>query len=264
MDEAALAGRVAIVTGGGTGIGRDLCLRFAALGMKVVAAGRTLATCAAVAEAARAAGGEALALQTDVSVPDQVRRMVAETVSRLGTVDVLVNNAGAMSGSSIADCDDRTARAVIDSSVMGTFFCTRECMRVMKQRRRGHIINIASQAAGWPSIFEGIYGTAKAAQVMLSLKTASELGFHEQLAKIPERSFFCHAICPGGVDTPAQEHPDRAKLLGTADVTRLVVDVLLNPQQGLEFFAKRSQGRPYRVGALSLFDPDPSVLWIHR
>ena len=134
--------RVAIITGGGTGLGRAFALRFSELGARVVLASRSAEhlepTCAEV----RGRGGEALAVPTDVRVPEQVENMVRRAVDQYGRLDILINNAA---GNFLCPAEKLSYngwRAVIDIVLNGAFNCTRAALEPMKKQNYGRILNI--------------------------------------------------------------------------------------------------------------------------
>jgi NAD(P)-dependent dehydrogenase (short-subunit alcohol dehydrogenase family) len=118
-----LTGKVAIVTGSSSGIGKAIALRFGAEGAKVVVTARRLALCEQTMEQIKAKGGEARAIQTDVADEQQVERLIAETVKRYGRLDVLVNNAGSVAGGRrLAETSTKDFDAVMSVNLRGTFF----------------------------------------------------------------------------------------------------------------------------------------------
>ena len=143
-----LAGRVALVTGGGRGFGRAIVDTFAAEGADVAV--NYNASGAAAKEAVgeiEALGRQALAVQADVAREDQVRTLVERTLERFGRLDVLVNNAGIMTRGAFADAPMRDYDAMWAINVTGTFLCTQYALRPMVKARYGRIINLSSQLA---------------------------------------------------------------------------------------------------------------------
>jgi len=163
MQETTLDGRVAIVTGGNSGIGEAVCHALGRAGMKVTVAARRLDRCQAVAEAIAADGGAALAVGVDVRDDAEVAEMVRRTVEHFGALDVLVNNAGLARGWGLSRTTPEDWRTVIDVNLTGTFLCSREAWLVMKDRGRGHIVNIASQ--DWPEVLGRIRAAGKLCQI---------------------------------------------------------------------------------------------------
>jgi NAD(P)-dependent dehydrogenase (short-subunit alcohol dehydrogenase family) len=145
-----MAGKVAIVTGGGSGIGRAAALALAREGWSVVVAGRRPEP---LAETARLAGGTALAVPTDVTDPASVRALFDRAVAAFGRVDLLFNNAGATApGVPLEQLTVEQWRAAVDVNLSGVFFCLQEAFRVMKAQtpRGGRVINNGSISAHTP------------------------------------------------------------------------------------------------------------------
>lgn len=139
-----LKDKIAIVTGSSSGIGKAIALRFAQEGATVVVAARRRDKCEETVAQIEAAGGKALAIQTDVAEESQVERLIAETVRRYQRLDLLVNNAGIFGGRSIAATTTEEFDAVMRINVRGTFFCCRAGFAQMQQQGGGTIINMSS------------------------------------------------------------------------------------------------------------------------
>jgi len=187
---ARLAGKIAIVTGSSSGIGKAIALTFAREGARVVVAARRRALCEQVVKQVQERGGEATAIQTDVADEAQVERLIAETVKRFGRLDILVNNAGIGGGGRIADTSTETFDQVINTNLRGTFFCCRAGFRQMKKAGGGTIINMSSVAGVQAWAGTGTYSASKHAIMALTKALADEGRPHK--IKVS-------AICPGGV-----------------------------------------------------------------
>ena len=216
-----LKGKVALITGAGSGIGRAIATLFAQEGARVIANDLKDTAARETVEALGAAGSGARAIQADVADSAQVKAMFAQVERDFGTLDVLVNNAG-IAGTSAADRDKLRERA--DTRIMelmsgqgiqthldvtqemtdeawhrmiavhlnGTFFCTREALKLMSRRDQGAIINMSSVAA-WGIEAVPHYSAAK----------AGILGFTRAVAReVASRKIRVNAICPGYIDTP--------------------------------------------------------------
>lgn len=187
-----LENRVALITGGGRGIGRSVALAFAREGARVAVASRTREHVEAVAKEICAGGGAALLLVCDVANPQSVRDAVAAVVQQWNRLDILVNNAGTVERVKILDCDDATWNNTIAVNLNGTFFCTRAALPHMLQAGWGRIINVASVAARHATPFAPAYTASK----------HGVLGFTRCVAlEFATRGITANAICPGWVDT---------------------------------------------------------------
>jgi NAD(P)-dependent dehydrogenase (short-subunit alcohol dehydrogenase family) len=174
-----LEGKVAIVTGGGTGIGAATALVLAQHGADVVIAARTAEDLGRTAAAIEGATGRrCLSIPTDVKQEDQVVRMVHFTLDELGRVDILINNAGGTRMGPLATLPTKGWDASFDLNVRSAYFCTREVGHHMVEQRSGAIVNISSDA-GVHGVRGGAhYSASKAALQMFTTVTAAEWGPH--------------------------------------------------------------------------------------
>jgi citronellol/citronellal dehydrogenase len=169
------AGRVAIVTGGATGIGFATARQLAMLGAAVVICSRTADELdRAAAEIAKESGQKCLAVPTDVKVEDAVIRMVERTFDAFGRIDVLVNNAGGTRMGPLENIPTRGWDSIFDLNVKSAYFCTREAGKHMIAQKSGAIVNISS-GAGINGVKGGAhYSAAKSALQMFTRVTAAE------------------------------------------------------------------------------------------
>lgn len=192
MSVSRLAGKIAIVTGAGAGIGRAVSETFAAQGAKVVVAGIPGADVKATAEAIRDSGGIALAMTVDVTDSGQMQAMVDETVRIYGGIDVIFNNAGVAHDTLVEDTTDQIWDHVVDVTLKGVFLGCRAVMPVMKAAGRGSIINSGSTAATVGFTKRSAYCAAKGGVVSLTRALAIEV------APFGVR---VNCIVPGATDT---------------------------------------------------------------
>ncbi len=182
--------KVAVVTGSSSGIGKAIALRFADEGARVVVAARRLPLCQDTVGQIRQRGGEAIAIQTDVSREQDVETMISRAVDQYGRIDLLVNNAGIIGGRAVADTSTDTFDEVIDTNLRGTFFCCRAGFRQMKRQGGGIILNMSSVSGLQAWAGTGTYSASKHGIMALTRALAEE-----------GRPFNIRAsaICPGGV-----------------------------------------------------------------
>jgi 3-oxoacyl-[acyl-carrier protein] reductase len=148
MEFMKLKGKVAIITGGGTGIGKAISLALANEGAAVIVATRNLSRLEGVAKDIKSRGGKAKAIQTDISDHEQVKQMVAQTIKELGQIDILVNNAarGTFNNADVVDMNLDEWHDSLVINLTGIMFCSREVLKYMIPRKGGNIINISSVA----------------------------------------------------------------------------------------------------------------------
>jgi len=217
-----LEGRIALITGAGSGIGRAIALLFAAEGARMIANDVNLEAAKRTVEEMGASGDGAHAIKADVSDSAQVRAMFAEIAERSDTLDILVNNAGIGESDSAKQAEvnqkgearlgemmiegriqthwditqemnDADWHRMIGVHLNGTFFCTREALKLMSRKNRGVITNISSVAALHGIPIASHYGAAK----------GGILGFTRSVAQeVASRNIRVNAICPGWIETP--------------------------------------------------------------
>jgi len=166
-----LNGKVAIVTGGGTGLGKAASLLLAKEGAAVVIAARRVHAIEQTVKDISELGGKAIAIPTDITNTIHVKKMVERTVSELGRIDILVNNAGIVRGQGpkpIWDISDDEWRLGIETNLSGTFYCCRSVMKYFVDQGHGKIINIASGNGMRGARGDYMYGTAKAGVINLT------------------------------------------------------------------------------------------------
>ena len=183
---------VALVTGGGSGIGRTICERFAREGARVVVADIRPEPAAETAQRITAAGGDAIGVPVDVAKADSVAAMAGAALERYEQVDLLVNNAGLSVGDDILDIDEADWDLNVNVVLKGTYLCSRALLPGMLDRRRGVILNIGS-VNGLVGVGEAAYSAAKAGMVNLTQNMAIAYG---------NRGVRVNCIAPGTIRTP--------------------------------------------------------------
>ena len=250
-----LEGRIALVTGGGSGIGRAIAQLFADEGARVVVNDVRLEAAEKTVKEMRDPG-RGRALQADVADSGQVRAMFATIERELGTLDILVNNAGIAFGPGddraevnrksealimellsgqggqthldvTQNLSDESWRRMLAVHLDGTFYCTREALRLMSKKNRGAIVNLSSVAALTGLEVVPHYSAAKGAILAFTRAVARD---------VASRGIRVNAICPGYIDTPMTER--MSPLIRTAVIARTPL---------------RRTGEPHEVAATALF-----------
>lgn len=233
-----LAGRVALVTGGGQGIGQAIALRLAAEGADVAVNDALPHAAAQVADEILRLGVRSLPLVGDVSDEETVEEMVAACLRTLGRLDILVNNAGIGPIHPFLDCPTEEFDRVFAVNVRGVFLCARAAARHMVQRGYGRILNAASVCGLRASPYFAPYCASKAAVIALTQGMAHELAPH---------GVTVNAYCPGIIDTAMTANTNRevGALLGLSPEEML--------RQRLERVPLGRLGTPEEVAALVAF-----------
>ena len=188
-----LDGKVAIITGGGRGIGRSISLAFAREGSIVVVADRDAETAAAVASEIAGLGGKAIPVQMDVTDEPQVRAVVDRVLAEFGRIDILVNNAGWGGMRLFAQSTPQEWNFEINVNLIGVMNCSRAVVQHMIDRRCGKIVSIASDAGKVGEPQSTAYSAAKAGVIAFSKALAKELG---------PRGINVNTVSPGTIETP--------------------------------------------------------------
>jgi NAD(P)-dependent dehydrogenase (short-subunit alcohol dehydrogenase family) len=215
-----LGGKVAIISGGGSGIGRGIALALGREGTRVVVFGRRKATLDETLEIARSQGGEGLALQADITQVNDVARVVDQTIAQYGQIDILINNAGVGGFAPLHELSVETWDHVMATNLRGPFLMARAVLPYMRRQKSGHIINISSESGLEFYEGDGAYGTSKHA--------LNALGEYIQREN-QELNIRVDTICPGMVVSEmTDDEPglDANKCLYPQDIADLVVWLL--------------------------------------
>jgi NAD(P)-dependent dehydrogenase (short-subunit alcohol dehydrogenase family) len=188
-----LAEKVALITGGNSGIGKATCLLFAREGAKVAVSGRNESRGQEVVNEIVASGGEAVFIRTDVRLAEDCRRTVEETIRAFGRVDILFNNAGAWFPNTVPDCTEEEWDITLDVNLKGAFLMSKYAIPKMEAQGGGVIIHSGS---GW-----GLVGGAAAASYCAS-KGGIVLLTKAMAIDHARQGIRVNCICPGDVETP--------------------------------------------------------------
>lgn len=195
-----LAGRKALVTGGGRGIGAEIARRLAKAGADVAVSARTREEIEAVADQLRGDGHEAAAIAADVADPGQLRALVAAATQRFGQIDILVNNAGVADAAPLPKIGLEDWNRMLAVNATGVFLLTQALLPPMAERGWGRVINVASVAGRQGAPYIAAYCASKHAVV----------GFTRAIAvEYAARGVTVNAVCPGYVDSPMTEETIR-------------------------------------------------------
>jgi len=224
-----LTDKIALVTGGGRGLGRAIALAFAGAGAHVAVASRTWEQLDEVAQEIRSRNRRGVAIEVDVTDSKSVAQMVETVRKEFGRIDILVNSAGVGWASRVVDTDDDVWKVLIDTNLTGTFYCCRDVARLMIEQKTGSIINLASVAGvkGPPGL--GAYAASKGGVIMLTRVLALETVRHNVRV---------NAIAPGYFRT---------------DMNAAILD---DPEMGPKIVGRipmRRVGRPEEIGPLAVY-----------
>lgn len=193
-------GNVAIITGGGQGIGAAIATKLAELGAKVAILDLVADRAEAVAAELKAAGHEAMAVQADITQKAQVEAAVAKVANQFGGIDILVNNAGWTEGHPFIQEDETYWDKVIGINLKGTFLTTQAALKYMVEKQFGKIVCIGSDSARIGNPGEVVYSAAKAGVITFTKSLAREVARYK---------INVNCVCPGPTNTPLiKEQPE--------------------------------------------------------
>jgi NAD(P)-dependent dehydrogenase (short-subunit alcohol dehydrogenase family) len=231
LERLSLTNKKAVVTGGGTGLGRAMSLALARAGADVALAGRRPEPLQATAADIEQIGRQSLTVPTDITVPDQVNHLIQRVIEQWGHIDILINNAGIVRGQEIKpvwDITDEEWHRGIDTNLSGAFYGVRAVAQHMAERQQGKIINVASGFAYRGRRNEYMYTSAKAALVNLTRSLALSL---------VDYNIQVNCIVPGFFIVQSPDSP---------------VGQQRREQQG-RFLAVGRTGEPEEIGPLAVF-----------
>ncbi|MDC9832757.1 3-hydroxybutyrate dehydrogenase [Rhizobium binxianense] len=211
-------GRVAVITGAASGIGKEIALRFAAEGGIPVIADLNLDAANATAAEVKSKGGDAFAVAMNVADEEQVEKAVGEVIARFGKIDVLVSNAGIQIVKPLVDFPFADWKKLLSIHLDGAFLTTRACLKHMYAANYGRVIYMGSVHSKEASKLKGPYVTAKHGLIGLAKVLAKEGAEHNVTANV---------VCPGFVRTPLvdKQIPEQARELGISE--ELVVKTVM-------------------------------------
>jgi 3-oxoacyl-[acyl-carrier protein] reductase len=184
--------RVAVVTGGGKGIGRAVAARLACGGAKVLVSGRDESALEETCSEIRGAGGQAIWAAADVSKPEDADALCEKALEAFGSADILVNNAGITRDNLVIRMSEEDWDQVVDTNLKGSFLCIRAFTRPMMKRRWGRIVNVSSVVGLMGNPGQANYVASKAGLVGLTKAVAKELA---------SRHITVNAVAPGFIET---------------------------------------------------------------
>jgi NAD(P)-dependent dehydrogenase (short-subunit alcohol dehydrogenase family) len=243
-----LTGRVAVVTGGGRGIGAAIARGLAAAGARVVVSARSGGQLDGVVAEIAAAGRDARAVVCDVTDPESVSRLLGEAETELGPVEILVNNAGVSSSAPLRSVELAEWNRLMAVNATGTFLCTRAFLPGMVANGWGRVINVASVAGRAGAAYISAYAASKHAVIGFTRSVAAE---------VAAKGITVNALCPGYVETPMTDE----------SVERIVAKTGLSQEEARgRITAMNPQGRliePDEVAFLAVALCDPRARGIN-
>jgi len=224
------ADKVAMVTGGGRGIGKAIAVRLAQEGAKVVVVDKNEETLTNTVEGIKESGGQAVAIVADVTRGEEVRRMVKTAIEQFGKIDILVNNVGLFTFEPFLDTTEEVWDNLLAINLKSTLLCSQAVLEDMIRKRYGKIVNISSDAAKMGVTAQASYTAAKAGVMGLTRTLAREMARH---------NINVNCVCPGLVDTEL-----------TAELTGLAPEIREKMIKAIPF---RRMAQPEEVAAAVCF-----------
>jgi short-subunit dehydrogenase len=244
-DLQAIGGKTYVITGASSGFGRGVAQKLGALKANVVLAARRTQVLEDVAREVRAAGGNALVVTTDVSRPEEMRRLAEAAVSRYGKIDVWINNAGVGGIGRFEDIPLEDHARIIDVNLKGVIYGSHIAMQRFRQQGFGHLVNMGSIESEIPLAYQATYASSKAGVLSLGRALNEEIRQSQHAGKIAVST-----VMPWATDTPFFEHtanysggtPRMVAMDDPQKVVDAVVRVSLYPQEELPVGWKAAGG----------------------
>jgi len=228
-----LEGKVGIITGGGSGIGRVTSTIFAKEGARVGVVDLDLKSAKETVDLIKKDGGEAIPVKADITSSDEVKNMIKSVVKTYGRIDILVNNAGIFKEGNVVETPEEDWYNVLNVNLTGTFLCMKYCIPVMIEKGGGSIVNISSEAGLVGIKNQVAYNASKSAVIGLTRSTAVDFA---------TKNIRVNCICPGRVLTPLVE-----KVIEDSD----------NPEEKKRLLSEdrpvKRMGKPEEIAAGVLF-----------
>ena len=219
-----IEGKVAIITGASRGVGKATAMALSRHGASVVLAARTQNELETVADEIQANSGDAIVIRTDVTLLNQVQRLINLTLDHHGKIDVLINNSGIGIFESVTDSDIENWNKVIDSNLKSVYLCSKAVLAPMLEQKSGQIIHILSIASKIAFPFSSSYCAAKAAALAFTKVLREE---------IREHGIRVTAVLPGSINSSfwigMEHHPDFDLMLTPEHIAKTIVDIVESP-----------------------------------
>ncbi len=229
-----LSNCVALVTGASRGIGRKVAEDLASHGAAVAVAARSLSAIEECADAIRKKGGESLAVQLDVSNPEQVNDCVTQIRERFGKIDILVNNAGIVRDNLLLRMKEEEWRTVLSTNLDGVFYVTQAVIKGMIRERFGRVINITSVVGQMGNAGQTNYVASKSGLIGFTKALARELG---------GRNVTVNAVAPGFIETDmTRDLPEKTRIELEASIPLKRLGNVEDVAFGVRFLASKEAG----------------------
>jgi NADP-dependent 3-hydroxy acid dehydrogenase YdfG len=228
-----LAGRVALVTGASSGIGEATAVALAAGGATVALAARRAERLKALVEKIESAGGKAVALPADVAVESEAKGVVAETLQRLGRLDILVNSAGIIQYGGVENCDTAQWRGVLEINLLASLYTSHAAIAPMRAQGGGDIINVSSTAGRRAAVLFNAYSASKFGLTGMTEAMRQEVGSYGIRVCIIEPGATATEVADGITDPTyrkrMQKHVSKEGAMTAQDVASAIVFVVSLP-----------------------------------